>query len=187
MRPPLFCLVSTAMKWNAKSSLIAAVALMACLLCLPAAAGTAEPAIPLVRVQMGAAMLVAEVPLTGAQKYQGLGGRQGLAPGRGMLFIFDPPFAATMSMRGMRFALDFIWCRAGRVIGITARVPASGKPRMLHPPGKVDMVLEAPAGWASKNGVITGDPVTVSPLSQPAPQALERLLGGLAVTDTATE
>lgn len=170
-----------------KTQVIPRLAALSCLLWLLAGAGPPGGAIPLVLVQLGGASLVAESPLTSAQKYKGLGGRDGLAPGRGMLFILDSPAGITMSMRGMRFALDFIWCRGGRVVGITAQVPAGGKTRLLHSKGKVSLVLEAPAGWAQASGIKVGDPVRLKALSQPTPPALERLLDRLTVIETATE
>lgn len=146
-------------------------------------AGPQGAGLPLVQVTLGKQTLLAEVPLSYGQKYRGLGGREGLLEGRGMLFIFQPAQRVTMSMRGMRFALDFIWGRAGRVVQITPDVPPWGAAWLLRSEREVDLVLEVPAGWSAARGVRVGDPVRVRTYGLEAPPALQRLLDRLAKTE----
>lgn len=131
---------------------------------------------PLALVEIGPRKVLAEVPQSAAQRYQGLGGRKSLASGRGMLFFFYQGGPRTMCMRGMNFALDFIWLRAGRVSEISHRVPPAGAKLTINPLGRADLVLEVPAGWARDNGVRPGQAVTITPLGKDFPGSLKARL-----------
>lgn len=139
-----------------------------------AAAPAAKPgesgAMPVVLARLGSAEIRAEVPVTWEQRFKGLGHRDGLRPGWGMLFLFQPPVAQPMTMETMRFSLDFIWCAGGRVREIFARVSHQGNPpRLITPSGPMDLVIEAPAGWAEAHGVKPGARVALWP-AQGTPQ-----------------
>ncbi len=105
------------------------------------------------------------------EKARGLGGRDRLAAGHGMLFVFDEPQSPTFWMLGMRFALDFVWIRGGRIVELTRDVPPappgateeSGLLRTLVPKLPVDLVLEVPAGTIAAKRWSTGDAVEVIP------------------------
>jgi uncharacterized membrane protein (UPF0127 family) len=133
------------------------------LVLLAAAAGPvparAQERSPLVPAVLGEARLELELAQTPAARYQGLSGRQGLAPGRGMAFTYPYPGRWRMVMREMLFALDFVWVRGGIVVGVTPRVPPprpGETPVEAGPPEDVDMVLELPAGWAAAHAVGKG-------------------------------
>jgi uncharacterized membrane protein (UPF0127 family) len=114
---------------------------------------------------LGEARLELEMAETPAARYQGLSGRQGLAPGRGMALAYPYPGRWGMVMRGMLFPLDFVWVRGGAVVGVTAQVPPprpGETPIEVGPPADVDMVLELPAGWAAAHGVGKGARLTLS-------------------------
>ena len=123
--------------------------------------GGARPA-----VSVGGAAFDVEIAFTPDDRMRGLSGRDGLAAGAGMLFVFENGRASSFWMRDMRFALDFVWIGDGcEVIEIHADVPA--------PPAGTDVGLlptyssEAPArynleinaGEAAKRGVEVGDAV----------------------------
>src|SRR6476619_2143774 len=70
-----------------------------------------------------AQIAVGGVPLTVASAYQpadralGLGYREGLAAGTGMLFLFEGPEPQSFWMRGMLFCIDIIWIENGVIQG----------------------------------------------------------------------
>lgn len=109
----------------------------------------------------------AEVADDDAEQALGLGGRDRLARDAGMYFVLttDTP---RFWMKGMRFPLDMIWIKDGRVVDITARVPPprDGVPDSelpsYSPARPADRNLEVNAGWAARNGVRPGDPVRVT-------------------------
>lgn len=138
--------------------------------------------LPEVWLRINGAVLRAEAPLTWEERRLGLGGRGRLAEGRAMAFIFAPPAEAQMTMRAMSFGLDFVWCRSGRVIGVSAEVPPGAPaPEAIAPPGPVDLVVEVPAGWARRHGIKAGSPVAVRPVEgTPRGAVLERLIGEMS-------
>ncbi len=154
-----------------------AVFLLLLALGLPAWAAPAEPAMPQVRVEFEEQTVLAEVPLTPLQRLRGLGERDSLEPGRGMLFYFSPGAPQDMCMRAMRFSLDFIWLDQGRVSQITAQVPPDGAKVTVRPQRPAQMVLEVPGGWAKSNGVRPGQKVSLSAAQGVLPRDLRALLG----------
>src|SRR5512144_250193 len=50
------------------------------------------------------------------EKARGLSGRPGLKPGHGMLFVYEQPQPIGIWMKDMRFPLDIIWVRDGRIV-----------------------------------------------------------------------
>lgn len=127
------------------------------------------PAAPLSRAEIvvGETTLDVELALEGWQQQLGLGYRNGLEPGTGMLFPSEVPGPRTFWMKGMRFCLDIIWINDGVIIGAAESVcpDAVGTPdaqRATYPsPGDVTAVLEVPAGWLKEHGYGVGTTVTV--------------------------
>jgi len=78
----------------------------------------------------------------------GLAGLAGLPPGHGLLL------ERTRSVHtfGMRFALDLVWLREGRVVRIDRCLP----PRRLRSCRSADAVLELGAGGAAAAGLAVG-------------------------------
>ena len=60
-------------------------------------------------ITVGGVPLTVELAIEPADKARGLGYRDGLAPGAGMLFIFDSSAQRSFWMKGMRFCLDIVW------------------------------------------------------------------------------
>jgi hypothetical protein len=111
------------------------------------------------------AVVTVEVAQTEAEKIRGLSGREGLAPGRGILFVYEAPARPLIWMRGMRFPLDILWIRDGRVVDLVtgAKPPAPGEaPQVFSPREEVHYVLEVPAGFAKRHGVRLDDPVQIN-------------------------
>jgi uncharacterized membrane protein (UPF0127 family) len=96
------------------------------------------------------------------EKVRGLSGRPGLKPGTGMLFVYDRPQPIGIWMKDMRFSLDILWIREGRVVHIERNAPpltAVGPERVYTATG--EMVLEVPAGFAADRKIKVGDSVRV--------------------------
>ncbi|HIF93569.1 MAG TPA: DUF192 domain-containing protein [Myxococcales bacterium] len=90
---------------------------------------------------------------------KGLGGRDSLAWHHGMYFEYDRPAFYSFWMKGMRFSIDIIWLRDGRVVAIDANVPyeKGGNGPTLQPGVLIDGVLEVPAGYATAHAWQIGD------------------------------
>jgi hypothetical protein len=105
------------------------------------------------------------VAKTPEQHIQGLSGRTSLEWGTGLLFLYQIADFQRFWMIDMKFSIDMIWIRDGRIVGIHHRVPAPkpGTPSQKLPrygiEELVDTVLEVPAGFASTNGWALGDAV----------------------------
>lgn len=93
--------------------------------------------------------LRAEVARSAAERSQGLSGRDRLAQGKGMIFVFDSPTTSGFWMHDVHFPLSLAWVRDGRVIGTVEMTPCTTAPddcRTYEPPGPFDMAIEARAG-----------------------------------------
>lgn len=105
--------------------------------------------------------ILVEIAQTISKREKGLSGRDFLPENQGMLFIFEKPDYHRFWMKGMRFALDFIWIREKRIIDITEKVKPEDyqPPKTLTAKEPVDMVLEVNAGFVEKNGIKIGDEI----------------------------
>jgi uncharacterized membrane protein (UPF0127 family) len=103
-----------------------------------------------------------EIATNGEQSQRGLGFRDGLADDAGMLFDLGSTRPQVFWMKGMRFALDFVWITDDkRVAGVTADVPPQpGVPDSelltYSAPQPVRYVLEINAGAAARLGIAPG-------------------------------
>jgi uncharacterized membrane protein (UPF0127 family) len=140
---------------------------LALLLAAGCGAGPVPAEAPEAWVSIRGERVAAEVADTRAEQVQGLSGRDALAWGRGMLFLYDRPGFYAFWMKDMRFDIDIVWIREHHVVGITNRAPAppEGTPEGELPafqPGElVDAVLEVPAGFAAASGWQSGDFVRI--------------------------
>jgi len=127
---------------------------------LPEARSTAE-------IVVGETPLTAELARTPAESSLGLGYRNGLEPGRGMLFIFPEPSELTFWMKGMRFCLDIIWVLDDEIIGAAENAcpdpeGTDDSDRMRYPsPSLANYVLEVPAGWLAEHGYGPGTQIAL--------------------------
>ena len=104
--------------------------------------------------------ITVERAVTLAEQQHGLAGRDTIAPDRGMLFLYDDPLVPTFWMKDMRFPIDIVWLRSGKVVGIESNLPADDGAQTYHPASEVDAVLELAAGQAQNLGLVPGSPVT---------------------------
>jgi uncharacterized protein len=97
----------------------------------------------------------------------GLGGRDSLATGSGMLFIFDKSEKYRFWMKGMRFPLDFIWINDTRVVDILPEMkpPEPNQPDetlpFISPIIAVDKVLEVNSGDVRRYNIRVGDKIEI--------------------------
>lgn len=116
-----------------------------------------------VPLKVGSHTLQVEVVRSPTAIEKGLGERDTLGSD-GMLFVLGQKRVATFWMKGMRFALDFVWIDGNKIVEIT--------PNVLPQPGVTDAqltlysskvpvthVLELNAGEVKKRGIRVGDAV----------------------------
>ncbi len=102
-----------------------------------------------------------------SERKLGLGGRDSLATGSGMLFIFNKADKYKFWMKGMRFPLDFIWINDTRVVDILPNIkqPEPNQPDetlpYLSPIIASDKVLEVNAGDVQRYNIKVGDKILV--------------------------
>lgn len=107
----------------------------------------------------------AEVADTDAARARGLMGREALADGCGMLFVFDPPGPCGFWMKSVRFPLDILWLdAAGRIVDLVMSAPPC--PREPCPVyasrTPAAYVLEVTGGVAAAHGLRPGDQLTIT-------------------------
>lgn len=121
-------------------------------LVLGACGGSPAPATSTVRI--GDVVIRVEVADTPAERARGLIGRPSLAPGTGMLFLFDPPAAPrTFWMKDTLIPLDLISIRAGRVAAIQRLEPCRADPCPETITPAASQALEVAAGAADEVSV----------------------------------
>jgi uncharacterized membrane protein (UPF0127 family) len=126
--------------------------------------------LPAAEITVGGVPLTVDLASQPADRALGLGYREGLSAGTGMLFVFDAPAPRSFWMRGMQFCIDIIWIENGVIQGAAESV-------CPEPPGTADAdlpsyvspvpvtyVLEVPAGWLAAHGLGSGTPVEGLPL-----------------------
>jgi hypothetical protein len=107
--------------------------------------------------------LEAELARTPEERARGLSGRDGLAPDRAMLFLFETREPHGFWMQGMRFDIDLVWIAGDRVVDVTHRASHRQPQRILAPRAPADRVLEVAAGTALARGWGPGDRVEFDP------------------------
>jgi uncharacterized membrane protein (UPF0127 family) len=113
-------------------------------------------------ITVGGVPLSVELAYLPADRSLGLGYREGLAPGTGMLFLFEGPAPRSFWMRDMQFCIDIVWIENGVIQGAAESVcpePAGTADADLTSyvsPLPVTYVLEVPAGWLDAYGFGVG-------------------------------
>lgn len=105
-----------------------------------------------------------ELARTPQEQALGLGQRDGLAWGHGMLFVYEEPQFHRFWMKDMRFDIDILWIREGRIVDISHNVrhrPGSTGDQ-VSPRELADQVLELPAGYAAAQGLRLGHRVDIA-------------------------
>ena len=111
-------------------------------------------------VQVGGKTVRVTVADTPETRQKGLGGRNGLAPDEGMLFIFPQDGKYGFWMKDMKFPIDILWLSgARRVVYMAQNVSPDTYPEVFAPTTPARYVLELPAGYAKAYTVGVGDEV----------------------------
>lgn len=79
-----------------------------------------------------------------------------------MLFVFPEARVQHFWMKGMKFPLDIIWIKGGKIVGVEEGAqPTAGlaAPAIFQSPLPVDMVLEVLAGEFNRLRLKPGDSV----------------------------
>ncbi|HPN96820.1 MAG TPA: DUF192 domain-containing protein [Candidatus Moranbacteria bacterium] len=100
-----------------------------------------------------------EIADTNDKKERGLGGRDNLCENCAMLFIFSEKYTPAFWMKDMRFDLDIIWVRKGRIVYIAKNVSRNLSENAVSLRIEADKVLEVNAGLSDKYGFEAGDEV----------------------------
>ncbi|MBJ20396.1 MAG: DUF192 domain-containing protein [bacterium] len=134
--------------------------LMTALLVLACSNADSEPP-PDAWVEIESKRIAVELAETPADQAKGLGYREDLPWNTGMYFTYDRPAFYSFWMKGMRFPIDIVWIRAGRIVDLHRDVPfePGGNGPTLQPREIIDAVLEVPAGYAAANGWRIGNRV----------------------------
>ncbi len=119
-------------------------------------------------VKIGDSSIKAEVAKTESEREKGLSGREKLEKGSGMLFVIDSGKSTpTFWMKDMKFAIDIIWIKSGKIIQIDRSVeaPTLGTPndklKLYSPKSAVDYVLEVSSGFSELNNIKVGDSILI--------------------------
>jgi uncharacterized protein len=106
-----------------------------------------------------------EIADTTEKMERGLSNRPSLPDNNGMYFVYPEPTKVTFWMPEMNFPIDMIFIKDNKVVYVEPNVPNPDKNKPLNqlpqysPPMEVTAVLETPAGWGQKNGVVAGSEV----------------------------
>lgn len=119
------------------------------------------------QLQINDIKLKVEIADTKEKRSKGLGGRQSLATDEGMLFVFPKEDKYPFWMKGLSFALDFVWIRGDKVVDILSNIPppTPGQKDESLPiyssNERVDKVLEIISGTVQKLNIKIGDTVSI--------------------------
>jgi len=123
--------------------------------------------LPSRQIKVGNTILDIEVADTTVTRSKGLSGREKLSENSGMLFIFPDTKQYQFWMKGMKFPLDFIFIREGKVVDLLKNIPnpesnvLDSKLVIYQPTVPIDMMLEVNFGFVDKQNIIIGDPVAL--------------------------
>lgn len=117
---------------------------------------------PKTAVRFGSESFMVFVADTQRRRAQGLSDISSLPENVGMLFQFETPEKHPFWMNRMRFPLDILWVRQGRIVDLweNAPIPQEGDPPASYTPLEdADRVFEFPAGFIAKYEIQRGERV----------------------------
>lgn len=108
---------------------------------------------------------------TPTERQLGLGGRELMAAGQGMLFIFDESKRWRIWMKNMAFGIDILWLdKKGRVVDIREHVyPEMYNKNTLEvfePREPARYILEVLVGFSGASGIRVGDVIELGYLNR---------------------
>lgn len=105
-------------------------------------------------------VLIADTP---DKRALGLSGRENLASGQGMLFVFDELGDYPFWMKDMNFPIDILWINGDyKIVHILENVVPETYPNTFASPEKSLYVLELPTGTVAEKAIKKGDTMIVT-------------------------
>lgn len=120
--------------------------------------------LPSKKVTIGNQVFTVGVATTSAQQQIGLTGSASLPQNEGMLFVFDTPDYYNFWTKNMKFPIDIIFIKDGKIISINEDakpVSQNMAPEYYQPENPVDEVLEINSGLIKKYNIKKGDNVSI--------------------------
>lgn len=114
---------------------------------------------------IGDTVVTVEIADTPVSRAQGLSGRDSLPADQGMYFPLEQSARHSFWMKDMRFPLDIIWIREGKIVDISENVPypaGDQPPATVQPKEPADAVLEVNAGFTERHGLKIGDEIRMT-------------------------
>lgn len=112
-------------------------------------------------IYIGNTQVEAKVVDDQVERQQGLSNTPSLKEGEGMLFVYDTPSKLGIWMKDMNYSIDIIWIdQLKRIVFIEENISPDTFPETFAPPDPALYVLEVPAGFVEKHGVMVGEEVT---------------------------
>lgn len=111
-------------------------------------------------LEVGNTKIIVELADNPLNRAKGLSGRENLCENCGMLFVFKEAKTQYFWMRDMKFPLDFVFIREGRVVEIVENVPVTdltGNISQIYSRQQADAVLELNAGFVQRNQIKISD------------------------------
>ena len=111
-------------------------------------------------IQLGRAVIDVEIADTKALRKKGLGGRDSLADGKGMLFVFDSPQMTSFWMKDTKIPLSIGFFDANKKLiqRVDMYLPNKSEPLKVYKSEKpILYALEVPMGWFRKNKIQPGE------------------------------
>ncbi|HEV8677288.1 MAG TPA: DUF192 domain-containing protein [Candidatus Paceibacterota bacterium] len=138
---------------------VALLALAAYLFFMPV---SGQATLPETSLAIGSTSIEVELATTGGEQEQGLSGRNSLAQGHGMFFVFDHADKWGIWMKDMKFPIDILWANEnGIIVTIEHDVPPSSYPQSFYPSADSSYVLELPAGYTQEKGIAIGQQIVL--------------------------
>lgn len=105
-------------------------------------------------VMFGEAEISVEIANDDCKRELGLSGRDSLASGNGMLFIYEEEGAHGMWMKDMEFPIDAVWIDTNlEITGIEKNMRPASFPHSFGGEFVSRYVVELPAGFLDGNGI----------------------------------
>jgi uncharacterized protein len=118
---------------------------------------TEEITFPENTLRIGGKTISVEIADTNEERAQGLSGRERLALGTGMLFVFEEPALHGFWMKDMNFSIDIVWIDENwTVVSVDRGVLPKTFPKAFYPASPAKYVLELNSGVAAELGIDTG-------------------------------
>jgi len=125
--------------------------------------------LPTITLRIGSVAVEAEVADEIDERTIGLMGREVLADGKGMLFVFRDPQAMNFWMRDTLVPLSIAYINAAGVIREIHELKPLDETAAQSASRDLVYALEVPQGWFQRNKILPGDRI----LGLPAPQTAQ--------------